>query len=232
MPTFRWNELRQERIDGGHSSVTAPVVRGEKIQAARVLYRAGTEVGPHASPHEQIHSIVKGRARYRVRGEEKVIGPGEAVLIEPNTEYALRALEDVEVVAFQDVRGGPDATAQPGTPGVFFAWSDLKSDFITPKYSSGRGPVITGRRIEVAYIFYPAGTEAKPHSHPNEQIQVALGGRVNGMIAGEEALFGAGEGVLFPSGVEHGVKILEDYTTINCKDIVPGWSVYKAGWER
>jgi hypothetical protein len=37
---------------------------------------------------------------------------------------------------------------------------------------------------------------------------------------------------LFPSGVEHSVTIIEDYTTINCKDIVPGWSVYNAGWER
>jgi quercetin dioxygenase-like cupin family protein len=232
MPTFRWNELKHERVDGSHSPAMAPVMRGEKIQAARIVYRAGTEVSRHTSPHEQVHSIVKGRVRYSVGGEEKVLGPGEAVLIGPNTEYGMDALEDIEVVAFQDVLGGPDATPEPGTPGVFFRWSDLKSDFITPKYSSGRGPVITGRRIEVAYMFYPAGTEAQPHSHPNEQIQVALGGRVNGMIAGQQEVFGAGEGVLFPSGVEHAVQILEDYTTINCKDIVPGFSVYNARWER
>ena len=232
MPTFKWSELKQERVDGEHSPASAPVMRGEKIQAARVLYRGGTEVKQHTSPHEQIHSIVQGRARYRAGAEEKVVGPGEAVLIAANTEYGMQALDDVEVVAFQDVLGGPDATPEPGTPGVFFAWSDLKSDFITPEYSSGRGPLITGRRIEVAYMFYPAGTEAKPHSHPNEQIQVALAGRVSGTIAGKEAMFGAGEGVLFPSGAEHGVKIVEDYTTINCKDIVPGWSVYNARWER
>ena len=232
MPTFRWSELKQERIDGEYSAAMAPVVRGEKIQAARVLYRAGTEVKRHARPHEQIHSIIKGRARYRVKSEEKVVGPGEAVLIAPHAEYGMEALENVELVAFQDVHGGPDARAEPGTPGVFFAWSDLKSDLITPAYSSGRGPLVTGRRIEVAYMFYPGGTEAKPHAHPNEQIQVALAGRVKGVIAGQQASFGAGEGILFPSGVEHGVTILEDYTTLNCKDIVPGWSVYHAGWER
>jgi quercetin dioxygenase-like cupin family protein len=108
----------------------------------------------------------------------------------------------------------------------------MKSDFITPKYSSGQGPTITGERIEVAFMFYPAGTEGKPHSHPNEQIQVALNGRVRGVITGKEHIIEPGGGVLFPSNVEHGVQILEDYTVINCKDIVPGWSVYHARWEK
>jgi quercetin dioxygenase-like cupin family protein len=232
MPTFRWSELKHERVEGEHAPVSAPVVRGEQIQAARVLYPAGTEVKRHASPHEQVHAILRGRARYGVGAEQKVVGPGEAVLIAPETEYEIHALEDVEVVAFGDVQGGPDATPQPGTPGVFFAWRELASDFITPKYSSGRGPTITGRRIEVAYMFYPTGTEGKPHSHPNEQIQVALAGTVRGMIGGQAAEFGAGEGVLFPPGVEHGARIVEDYTTLNCKNIVPGWSVYHARWER
>jgi quercetin dioxygenase-like cupin family protein len=108
----------------------------------------------------------------------------------------------------------------------------MKSDFITPKYSSGQGPTITGERIEVAFMFYPAGTEGKPHSHPNEQIQVALNGRVRGVISGKEHIIEPGGGVLFPPNVEHGVQILEDYTVINCKDIVPGWSVYHARWEK
>ena len=34
------------------------------------------------------------------------------------------------------------------------------------------------------------------------------------------------------ANVEHAVEILEDYTTINCKDIVPGFSVYHGRWER
>jgi quercetin dioxygenase-like cupin family protein len=232
MPTFKWSDLEQERVDGEHSAALAPTVRGEKIAAARIVYRGGTQVARHSIPHEQIHSILAGRACYRTAREEKIVGPGEAVLIPADTEYDVRPVEDVEIVAFRDVHGGPDARSEPGTPGLFFTWSDLQSDFITPKYSSGRGPVISGQRIEVAYMFYPAGTDAKPHSHPNEQIQVALQGRVRGMIAGEEKIFGAGEGVLFPSGVEHGVQIIEDYLTINCKDIVPGWSVYNARWEQ
>ncbi|HEY7364326.1 MAG TPA: cupin domain-containing protein [Methylomirabilota bacterium] len=232
MPVFRWSELEEKVLYPDHSPATGSVLRGEKIAVARVRYPAGSKVPPHASRREQIHSIVRGQATYRVNGEEKLVGPGEVVLIRPNTEHAVEILQDLEVIGFQDV--GPLAGVEPGSGSgpVFFKWDEMESDFITPKYSSGRGPTITGERIEVAFMFYPAGTEGKPHAHPNEQIQVALQGKVRGVIGGEEHVIEAGGGVLFPSNVEHGIKILEDYTVINCKDIVPGWSVYHARWER
>jgi len=232
MPAFKWSELKKERIEPEYSSATGSIVRGEKIAVGRFMYPAATEVKPHASPHEQVHSILKGRARYRVGEEEKVVGPGEAVLIRPNTECSVRVLEEMEVIGFQDV--GPLASVRSGEAAspAFFTWSEMKSDFITPKYSSGQGPTITGERIEVAFMFYPAGTEGKPHSHPNEQIQVALKGKVSAFIGEEKCLIEPGGGMLNPPNVEHGIRILEDYTVINCKDIVTGWSVYHARWEK
>lgn len=232
MPAFKWSELEKEAIDPEHSSATGSVFRGEKIEVGLVRHPAGTGVTPHASPHEQVQSILKGRAKYRVGGEEQVVGPGEAVLIRPNTDHAVQVLEDLEVVTFRDVQGGPGASQEGARGTAFFRWDEMTSDFITPKYSSGRGPTITGERIEVAFMFYPAGTEGKPHAHPNEQIQVALKGKSRGVIDGEEHIIEPGGGILFPPNVEHGGQMLEDYTVINCKDIVPGWSVYHARWEQ
>lgn len=232
MPTFRWSDLKQEAVDPEHSSATGSVFRGEKIEVARVLYPGGTEVKPHASPHEQVHSILKGKARYRVGREEGLVGPGEAVLISPNAEWAVQILEDLEVVAFQDGHPGAGATHDGGEKTAFIAWEKVKSDFITPKYSSAHGPTLTGARIEVALMFMPAGTEGKPHSHPNEQIQVVLAGKARALIGGEEHLVTPGGGVLFPVNVQHGAQIVEDYTVLNCKDIVSGWSVYHAKWEK
>ncbi len=232
MPAFKWGDLKKEAVDPEHSSATGSVFRGEKIEVGLVLYPAGTEVKPHASPHEQVQSILNGQAKYRVGGEEKVVGPGEVVLIRLNTEHSVQILEEMEVVTFTDVQPGSGAQQEGATGTAFFKWDEMKPDFITPKYSSGRGPTITGERIEVAFMFYPAGTEGKPHSHPNEQIQVALKGKVSGFIGGEKCIIESGGGVLFPANVEHGIQILEDYTVINCKDIVPGWSVYHARWEK
>ena len=232
MPAFKWSELPREPIDLAYSPAKGRAYRGQKIGVERCVYPAGSAVKPHAVPREQIHCILGGKASYRVGGEEKVVGPGEAVLIRAKLEYSLQALEETGVIGFADV--GPVATAgqEPTTGPAFFKWEEMKSDFITPKYSSGRGPIVSGDRIEVAFMFYPAGTEAKPHSHPNEQIQVALRGKVAYFLGGAEHVVGPEGGFLMPIGVEHAVRILEDYTVINCKDIVPGFSVYHAGWQK
>ena len=232
MPSFKWSELTQGPVDPTHSSATGRVYRGTKIGVERSVYPVGSAVKPHAVPYEQIHCMLQGKATYRVGGDEKTVGAGEAVLIRAGMEHSLRAVEETEVMGFRDV--GPLATAgEPPTQGpAFFKWEEMKSDFITPKYSSGRGPTVSGDRIEVAFMFYPAGTEAKPHSHPNEQIQVALKGRVMYIIGGVEYIVGPEGGILMPIGLEHAVRILEDYTVINCKDVVPGFSVYHAGWQK
>jgi predicted dehydrogenase/quercetin dioxygenase-like cupin family protein len=232
MPAFTWNELPQGLIDPAHAPGGGKAYRGDKIGVERCRYPAGSAVAPHAVSFEQIHCILQGKAAYRVGGEARSVGPGEAVLIRAGLEHALQALEETEVLAFADV--GPVATAgqAPSQGPAFFKWEELKSDFITPKYSSGRGPVVSGDRIEVAYMFYPGGTEAKTHSHPNEQIQIALKGRVKYFIGSDEYVIGPEGGILMPIGLEHAVEVLEDYTVINCKDIVPGFSVYHAAWQK
>jgi len=114
----------------------------------------------------------------------------------------------------------------------FYNWSEMKSDFITPSYSQGKGPAIKGETIEVAFMNYPAGTSAKPHAHPNEQVQAILKGKARYTVGGEEKTIGPGEAVHIPANTEHSVEILEDLEVINCKNVVPGWSVYHARWEK
>jgi quercetin dioxygenase-like cupin family protein len=114
----------------------------------------------------------------------------------------------------------------------FFKWSEMKADYITPSYSRAHGPAIKGEKIEVALIHYPAGTVAKPHAHPNEQVQVVMKGKAKYRVGKESKVLGLGEAVLIPANTEHEVEILEDMEVINCKDAVAGWSVYDARWEK
>lgn len=229
MPAFKWSELKPERIEPEYSSAMGGVYRAVKIAGGRYTYPAGSEVKPHALPYEQILSILKGRATFQVDREEELVGPGEAILIRANTQYSAQILEELEVIGFQDLRSA-EGPAQGGQ--AFFKWDEMQSDFITPKYSSGRGPVVSGDRIEVAFMFYPGGTEAKEHSHPNEQLQIGLKGKVKYVIGGQELVSGADGGVHMPVEIRHSVHILEDYNVINCKDIVQGFSVYHAGWQK
>lgn len=114
----------------------------------------------------------------------------------------------------------------------YFNLDELEGDLITPEYSSAYGPNVRGEKIEVGRFFYPKGSEAKTHAHPNEQIQVVIRGRARYHIAGEEKILGPGDLVLNPPNVEHGIlEVIEDLEIINCKDVVPGWSVKWARWE-
>ena len=114
----------------------------------------------------------------------------------------------------------------------FYKWDEIESDSITPKYSSAYGPNIRGEKIEVGRFNYPAGTEGKLHSHPNEQIIVVVKGKAKFRVTGEEKVVVPGEVVHIPANTEHEVKILEDLEIINCKDVVQGWSVKHAKWEK
>jgi quercetin dioxygenase-like cupin family protein len=230
MPTFKWSDLPQEPFEPPYSAAVGSVIRGEKIGVARVRYPAGAVVQRHASPHERVQAVMQGRMRFRVGDEERVLGRGEAVLVRPGTECSAEVLDDAEVFTFEDVAPAA-AAARPAAGGpAFFRWAEMSVDFITPKYSSGRGAVITGERIEVAFMQYPGGTGGTPHSHPNAQIPVVLAGRWWGRIGDASHETGPGEVVLMPPNVEHEGRALEDRTVLNCKDIVPGWSVYHAGW--
>ncbi len=113
----------------------------------------------------------------------------------------------------------------------FYKWDELEGDLITPSYSSGKGPTIQGETIEVTFMTYPAGTEAKPHTHPNEQFQIITKGKGRYRIGDEEKVIGPGEVALMPANTEHEIEILEDLELINVKNIVPGWSVKHARWE-
>jgi len=115
---------------------------------------------------------------------------------------------------------------------AFYKWSDLKADLITPKYSTAYGPNIQGEKMEVGYFTFPPNTQAKAHAHPNEQFMVVLKGRGKWTVGDEEKILGPGEVVYNPPDVLHGLEVLdEELHVINCKSIVPGWSVKHAKWE-
>jgi quercetin dioxygenase-like cupin family protein len=231
MPTFRWSELPKEAIDPQHSKASGSVYRGESIAVTRAEYPAGTRIAAHATPHEVVHSIIRGRARFTVGGEERVVGPGEAILVRAQVLHSAEILDDLEVVTFRDTKPDPEPRPADPTTSAFFKWDEMASDLITPKYSASRGPTLLGDRMEVVYMHFPAGSEGKLHSHPNEQLQVVLQGKAIAVIEGEEFTMEAGTGILFPATLTHGARILEDYTVLNCKNVVRGWSTYHARYQ-
>ena len=106
MPFYKWNEIEADVITPGYSFGKGPSIKGEKIEVALISYPAGSVAKPHAHPNEQFQIVIKGKARYRVGEEEKVLGPGEVVLVPANTEHEVEILEDLEVINAKDVVPG------------------------------------------------------------------------------------------------------------------------------
>jgi quercetin dioxygenase-like cupin family protein len=98
--------------------------------------------------------------------------------------------------------------AGPGE--YFFDLSSMGEILGGPAYSTAIGPCVEGERMIMALMRLPAGTESKPHSHPNEQWIFILEGTVDAVVDGHHHRAGAGSLVYVPSNVVHGLKATPD----------------------
>ncbi len=106
---------------------------------------------------------------------------------------------------------------------AFYSWSQLARGVVSPHYSTAEGATIKGRRIEVGRYRYPAGTGAKPHRHPEEQVINILAGNLRVRIGGEERVLGAGDAAHIPADTEHEVWSVDgEVEILSCKDILAG----------
>lgn len=105
----------------------------------------------------------------------------------------------------------------------FFNWNQMEEKVISPQYSTAEGPTIKGRKIEVGRYRYAAGTGAKPHRHPEEQVIIVLAGKLRARVGGEERIVSPGEAVHIPPNTEHEAWTVDGEAQIlSCKDIVAG----------
>jgi len=105
--------------------------------------------------------------------------------------------------------------------GTFFRLADISRSVIMPEYSTAEGPTIKGKKVEVGYYRYSAGTGAKTHAHPEEQIITVLKGRIRSRVRDEEKILGPGEAVYIPANAEHSNwAVDEEVEFISCKDVV------------
>jgi quercetin dioxygenase-like cupin family protein len=64
----------------------------------------------------------------------------------------------------------------------------------------------TTARAQLDLYCLSPGQEQKPHSHPDQdKIYVVLDGRARVVVGGQEETLEAGEAVVAPAGVDHGV---------------------------
>jgi quercetin dioxygenase-like cupin family protein len=91
----RWNDEPVEQLS---PTIGRQVVHTERVTVARVLLASGALVPEHRHEHEQVATLLEGRLRFVVDGEEREVGPGESVVLPANVPHLVEALEDSVVL--------------------------------------------------------------------------------------------------------------------------------------
>jgi quercetin dioxygenase-like cupin family protein len=118
-----------------------------------------------------------------------------------------------------------EGAAKAGAGSHFFVLENLAQVEAGKGYSSAVGAVVEGLRTQCGVMHKARGTGARPHSHPNEQWNYILKGRLRISIEGEpERIAGPGTLVYFPPNVVHATVALpdEDVVFFVVKDLTHG----------
>jgi quercetin dioxygenase-like cupin family protein len=91
-------------------------------------------------------------------------------------------------------------------------------------YSTSRGGVLEGERMQVGLINKARGTGSRPHSHPNEQFNYVLQGTLKVEMDGQVFLAPAGTVVYVPPNMVHSMVATpeEDVIFYVVKDLAHG----------
>lgn len=102
MPVHRWLDEPVEELT---SSIGRQLVHTETMTVARIHLRAGAAVPRHEHAHEQVATVLEGRLRFVVDGEESIVSAGESMIVPGGIPHEVEALTDSLVLdVFSPVR--------------------------------------------------------------------------------------------------------------------------------
>jgi quercetin dioxygenase-like cupin family protein len=108
---MRWSEEPVEQLN---PLMERQMIHSGSMTLARLTLRKGAVVPEHAHANEQIATLIEGRMRFVVAGEELVVSAGESLVLGADVPHAAEALEDSVVFDVfspprEDWRRGDDA---------------------------------------------------------------------------------------------------------------------------
>ena len=104
----------------------------------------------------------------------------------------------------------------------FIVMDEIEKEYVTPKYSTAYGELITGESIKVGRFEFKANEGAVEHAHPHEQVMYIVSGKLRVEMDGEVAELGPGCAFHALPNHKHKVSAIEDAQVISCKNTVGG----------
>lgn len=79
------------------AGVERRMVWGDGLMVCRLRFDPHVVTAIHSHPHEQITLVEKGRVKFFIAGEERIVGPGDVLHFPSNLEHGATMLDE-EVV--------------------------------------------------------------------------------------------------------------------------------------
>ena len=89
-----WASVPVERIAEG---IERQMVWGEALMVCRLRFAPHVVTAVHSHPHEQITIVERGRVRFTVAGEDRVVKAGDVLHFPPHVQHGATMLDE-EVV--------------------------------------------------------------------------------------------------------------------------------------
>lgn len=91
MERYHWESAPVEALN---ASIGRQVLHSESMTVARLYLKKGAAVPEHSHVNEQISTMLSGRLRFVIAGEEVILQAGESIVIPPNVPHSAEAVED------------------------------------------------------------------------------------------------------------------------------------------
>jgi quercetin dioxygenase-like cupin family protein len=88
---LNWENIPFERVGDG---IERQMIMGEKLMICRLRFAPFVVTPEHDHPHEQITIVEKGRIRFFIEGEEKIVKQGDVLHFPSNCWHGATMLDE------------------------------------------------------------------------------------------------------------------------------------------
>src|SRR4051794_37441054 len=89
-----WNAIAKETTAPG---ISRQMVIGKNIMVCRFTFDPFVVTPEHTHPHEQVTFVMKGKVKFTIAGELKIVAPGDVLYFPSNNRHGATMLDE-EVV--------------------------------------------------------------------------------------------------------------------------------------
>ena len=89
-----WDKVESKIVSEG---IRRQMVIGQKIMVCRFTFDPFVVTPEHTHPHEQVTLVMKGRVKFTISGEERIVSAGDALHFPSNNRHGATMLDE-EVV--------------------------------------------------------------------------------------------------------------------------------------